>query len=129
MKKTRLVAIANIATIFSFTLAGCQNNQSSPKPKVRNQVAVTYTLNENKKNIEKKVIKVPKKSTVMTGLKKAWKVSSHEGFITAIDGKKQNPKQKIYWTYTINGKYATKGATQQKVANNDKIKFTLAKMK
>lgn len=61
MKKNRLVTIASIATIFSFTLTGCQNNHSSTKPKTNNQVAVTYTLNENKKNVEKKVVKVPKK--------------------------------------------------------------------
>lgn len=61
-----------------------------------------------------------KKAKVMTGLKKAWKVQENKGFITAIDGN---------WTYTINGKWATKGADKQAVANKDKVKFTLDKVK
>ena len=81
-----------------------------------------------KKTVDSKTVKVPKKSKVITGLKKAWKVQETKGFITAIDGKKQNPKKKIYWTYTINGKWATKGVNQQKVANKDKVKFTLDKV-
>ncbi len=128
MKKSKLPVIASVAAIFTFSLSGCQNNQTKPKPKTNNNIAVSYVL-AAKNDTEKKTVKVPQKSTVMTGLKKAWKVDSNKGFITAIDGKKQNAKKKIYWTYTINGKYATKGANQQKVANKDKVKFTLAKMK
>ncbi|WP_374955781.1 DUF4430 domain-containing protein [Lactobacillus bombicola] len=52
----------------------------------------------------------------------------HNGFITAIDGKSQDTHKQIYWTYTINGKFANKGAAEQKVNNHDKVKFTLAKM-
>lgn len=128
MKKSKLPIIASVATIFAFTLSGCQNNQTQQKPKTNTNISVSYVL-ATKKDTEKKTVKVPKKSTVMAGLKKAWKVDSNKGFITAIDGKKQNAKKKIYWTYTVNGKYATKGANQQKVASNDKVKFTLAKMK
>ena len=128
MKKSKLPIIASVAAIFAFTLSGCQNNQTQQKSKTNNNISVSYVL-ATKKDTEKKTVKVPKKSTVMTGLKKAWKVDSNKGFITAIDGKKQNAKKKIYWTYTVNGKYATKGANEQKVASNDKVKFTLAKMK
>ncbi len=60
---------------------------------------------------------------------KGWKVKQTKGFITSIDGKSQNPKKKIYWTYTINGKWAKKGAAEQNVKNNDKVKFTLDKVK
>ena len=128
MKKSKLPVIASVAAIFAFSLSGCENNQTKPKPKTNN-ISVSYVLATKKDTEKKKTVKVPQKSTVMTGLKKAWKVDSNKGFITAIDGKKQNAKKKIYWTYTINGKYATKGANQQKVANKDKVKFTLAKMK
>ncbi|WP_294757946.1 DUF4430 domain-containing protein [uncultured Lactobacillus sp.] len=127
MKKSKLPVIASVTAIFAFSLSDCQNNQTKPKSKTNN-ISVSYVL-AAKNDTEKKTVKVPQKSTVMTGLKKAWKVDSNKGFITAIDGKKQNAKKQIYWTYTINGKYATKGANQQKVANKDKVKFTLAKMK
>lgn len=127
MKKSKLPVIASVAAIFAFSLSGCENNQTKPKSKTNN-ISVSYVL-AAKNDTEKKTVKVPQKSTVMIGLKKAWKVDSNKGFITAIDGKKQNAKKQIYWTYTINGKYATKCANQQKVANKDKVKFTLAKMK
>ena len=87
-------------------------------------------MKQGKKTVSDKSVKIPKKKAkVITGLKKAWKVQETTGFITSIDGKKQNPKKKIYWTYTINGKWATKGADKQAVANKDKVKFTLDKVK
>ncbi|RMC52103.1 DUF4430 domain-containing protein [Lactobacillus sp. ESL0228] len=127
MRKNKLTIIAGMATIFTFLLTSEQNTQEVAAKRTNNYT-VTYTLNRSGKNLKKKSIKVAKKATVMTGLKKAWRVESTNGFVTAIDGKKQNPAKKIYWTYTINGKFANKGVTQQRVANHDKIKFTLAKI-
>lgn len=128
-KQNRFSLIFAIIAFFTLALTGCSNNNSAPKKANSNQISVNYTLKEGKKTVDSKTVKVPKKSKVITGLKKAWKVQETKGFITAIDGKKQNPKKKIYWTYTINGKWATKGVTQQKVANKDKVKFTLDKVK
>ncbi|MGN1283978.1 MAG: DUF4430 domain-containing protein, partial [Candidatus Limosilactobacillus intestinavium] len=106
------------------------NSSSSSNSAAKNQITVNYTLKEGKKTIDTKSIKIPKKKAkVITGLKKAWKVQETKGFVTSIDGKKQNPKKKIYWTYTINGKWASKGVDQQAVANKDKVKFTLDKVK
>ncbi|MBA1392367.1 DUF4430 domain-containing protein [Lactobacillus sp. XV13L] len=130
MKKNRASVLAGIATIFIFTLTGCQNTQSGQKPAAPRKITVTYTLVDKvKKDAIMKTVKVPQKTTVLTGLKKAWKVDSTKGFITAIDNRKQDAKKKIYWTYTINGKFASKSANQQKLAKNDEVKFTLAKMK
>ncbi|MBW8009451.1 DUF4430 domain-containing protein [Lactobacillus helveticus] len=128
-KQNRFSLIFAIIAFFTLALTGCSNNNAAPKKANSNQISVNYTLKEGKKTVDSKTVKVPKKSKVITGLKKAWKVQETKGFITAIDGKKQNPKKKIYWTYTINEKWATKGVTQQKVANKDKVKFTLDKVK
>ena len=117
MTINKKVSTVITATILTFTLAGCSNNKSA------------QTKKNNKKTLDSKTVKVNKKAKVLTGLQKAWKVKQTKGFITSIDGHSQNPKKKIYWTYTINGKWAQKGANQQVVNNKDKVKFTLAKVK
>ena len=109
-------------------LTGCSSSasstaKSSSKP---NQIVVTYQLKENGKAFANKKITQPKKSVVMTGLKKGWKVKASKGFITEIAGKKQNVAKKTYWLYTINGKMAKKGASQQPVKNHDKVVFDLS---
>lgn len=128
MKKNKLSIIAGIATIFTFTFAGYESTQNAETVNAASKIKVSYTLNVNNKNAKTKTVKLPKNSTVMKGLKKLWKVKSTEGFITSIDGKSQDKEKNIYWTYTINGKFANKGAAEQKLANKDKIKFTLAKI-
>lgn len=120
-----------IVAFLTLVLTGCSsNNSSNAKNTAKNQISVSYTLKEGKKTVDSKTVKIPKKKAkVITGLKKAWKVQETKGFVTAIDGKKQNPKKKIYWTYTLNGKWASKGVDLQSVANKDKVKFTLDKVK
>ena len=134
-KQNRFSLIFAIIAFFTLALTGVSNVNAAPKKvnsnqiSVKKQISVNYTLKVGKKTVDSKTVKVPKKSKVITGLKKAWKVQETKGFLTAIDGKKQNPKKNIYWTYTINGKWATKGVDQQRVANKDKVKFTLNKVK
>jgi len=90
-------------------------------------IKVTYVLKKNKKQIAKKTVTLKKNATVMTGVKKGWKVTEKGGFISAIDGKKQNNKKKIYWTFTVNGKKVNVAANKKKLKNKDKVTFTLAK--
>lgn len=128
MKKSKLSVLTGIATIFTFTFAGYETTQNVQQVNASSKIKVTYTLKVHNKNYKKKTIKLPKNSTVMRGLKRCWKIKSDHGLITSIAGKSQNKRKKIYWTYTINGKFAQKGAAIQKLANKDKIKFTLAKV-
>nr|WP_318530686.1 DUF4430 domain-containing protein [Companilactobacillus kedongensis] len=92
-----------------------------------NNIKVTYILKKNKKQIAKKTVTLKKNATVMDGTKKAWKVKQKGGFISAIDGKKQNNKKKIYWTFTVNGKQVNVSADKKKLKNKDKVTFTLSK--
>ncbi|MBC6342016.1 DUF4430 domain-containing protein [Lactobacillus kimbladii] len=127
MKKSKLSVLTGIATIFTFTFAGYETTQNVQQVDASSKIKVTYTLKVHNKTYKKKTVKLPKHSTVMRGLRKCWKVKSTNGFITSIAGKSQKPSKKIYWTYRINGKFAQKGAAIQKLANKDKVKFTLAK--
>ncbi|AUI70850.1 DUF4430 domain-containing protein [Companilactobacillus alimentarius] len=90
-------------------------------------IKVTYILKKNKKQIAKKNIKLKKNSTVTKGLKKGWKVTEKGGFISAIDGHKQNNKKKVYWTFTVNGKQVNVSADKKKLHNKDKVVFRLSK--
>ncbi len=128
MKKNKLAVLTGLATIFTFTISGLESTQNVETVQAASKVRVTYTLNVNDKKYKQQSVKLPKHSTVMQGLKKLWRVKSTNGFITSIDGKSQDAGKKVYWTYTINDKFANKGAAQQKVANKDKVKFTLAKI-
>jgi hypothetical protein len=90
-------------------------------------IKVTYTLKKNKKQIAKKTITLKKNGTVTQGLKKGWKVNDKGGFISEIDGHKQNNKKKIYWTYTVNKKQVNVSADKKKLKNHDKVEFKLSK--
>lgn len=128
MKKNKLAVITGLVTIFTFTFAGYETTQTPTTVSAASKIHVTYTLKVNNKNYKKRTVKLAKHSTVMQGLRKLWHVKSTNGFITSIAGKSQNKAKHVYWTYTINGKFANKGATEQRVGNKDKVKFTLAKM-
>ena len=88
-----------IVAFLTLVLTGCSSNNSS-----------------NAKNTAKNQISVS--YTLKEGKK-------------TVDSKtvKIPKKKKIYWTYTLNGKWASKGVDLQSVANKDKVKFTLDKVK
>lgn len=95
--------------------------------KASNNINVTYSLKKNQKNIAKKTVALKKNATVTDGLKKGWKVNDKGGFISAIDGHKQNNKKKIYWTYTVNKKQVNVSADKKKLHNKDHVEFKLSK--
>lgn len=90
------------------------------------RIRVTYTLKNNKKHIASKRIHVKRGTTVLGGLRKAWKVRSTNGFVTSIHGYSQNKSKKIFWTYTVNGKWA-QAANRVKLHNHDHVVWTRSK--
>ncbi|KRL68267.1 DUF4430 domain-containing protein [Companilactobacillus versmoldensis] len=123
MKKLASLLVALLLLIGVATPA----TTAQAKSKKSNNIKVTYVLKKNKKQIAKKKITLKKNSSVMKGLKKGWKVSEKDGFITKIDGHKQNDKKKIYWTYTVNKKTVNVGANKKKLHNKDHVQFKLSK--
>lgn len=89
------------------------------------KITVTYLLKKEDQTLSRKKIKLAKNQSVLAGLKKGWSVKLKDNFITSIDGRQQKPTQKLYWTYTVNGKMVTKNVRQQKLKNHDKVTFTL----
>lgn len=127
MKKLRYLLVTFIALLsLSGSVAAPIFIPQVTQAAAKQTIKVTYTLKKNKKTLSKKTVTVKKNSTVLTGLKKNWPVQLNKGFVTTIDHQKQNTKKKLYWTYTINGKMATKGVKSQKLKANDKVVFTLS---
>ena len=123
MKKFKLISGLLVMFLAFFILTGYTNNTQ----KNSNTIKVTYTLKQCKKWVATKKTTLKKNDKVITGLKKNWKVKEVKGFITSIDGMKENQKKGIYWTYTINGEKVNKLANQQTLKNKDKVQFTLDK--
>lgn len=148
MKKKILavvVALAAFVGLFAIQTVQKQSMQAAKTTKTAKkttkkakakQISVTYTLKDTtkakkKQTLAKKTFKVKKGTTVFTVLKKAWKVnytkSSYGVFITKIKGL-GNEKKKLYWTYTVDGKFANVAADTQKLTKNkSNVVFTLKK--
>jgi len=123
MKKIAAFLAALLMMLGTFVPAATTTVQASQTKNIK----VTYTLKNNKKQIAKKTITVKKNSTVADGLKKGWKVTDKGGFISKIDGHKQNNKKKIYWTFTVNKKTVNVSADKKKLKNKDHVEFKLSK--
>ena len=123
MKKIAAFLAALLMMLGAFAPAATTTVQASQTKNIK----VTYTLKNNKKQIAKKTITVKKNSTVADGLKKGWKVTDKGGFISKIDGHKQNNKKKIYWTFTVNKKTVNVSADKKKLKNKDHVEFKLSK--
>ena len=70
-KQNRFSLIFAIIAFFTLALTGVSNVNAAPKKANSNQISVNYTLKVGKKTVDSKKVKVPKKSKVITGLKKS----------------------------------------------------------
>lgn len=81
------------------------------------------------KELSAKNVTYQPNQTLLELLKKQFSVKEDNGFVTAIDGHAQDKDKGLYWTFTINGKMAEKGANDIKLSPNDQIVFNLATFK
>lgn len=123
MKKLTSLLLALLLMLGTIAPASTAQAKSTSN----NKIKVTYVLKKNKKTIDKKKLTLKKGSSVMKGLKKGWKVSESKGFITSIDGHKQNDKKQVYWTFTVNKKQVNVMASKKKLHNKDHVQFKLSK--
>lgn len=115
--------------LFSFCLIACAAHQDNTKKQASSNESYVQLIVEEDSNTVDEKVSFKKGDTVMDVLKANYKVKEKDGFITEIDGYKQDVKAKKYWFYKINDKMADKSANQLKVKKNDKIEFYLEKMK
>ncbi|MGX4686724.1 DUF4430 domain-containing protein [Vagococcus sp. JNUCC 83] len=127
MKKlNRLV----LGTTILITLTACGAKQESKKTieSTKAKATVNIVLKEDHKEFNTKNITVKKADVLYDILKENYDIEDTKGFITSINGHKQNEKENKYWLYTINGKQAEKGVQETQVSDGDDIVFDLSKL-
>lgn len=105
-----------------FLLVACAKDDANKKPE-SDEVKVTISVKPEGEKAEKKEVIVDQDDSVLDALDEAFDVEDDDGFVTEIDGHKQNPAKNLYWMYKVNDKMATKGAEENIVKNGDQIEF------
>lgn len=105
------------------TLTACSSSNEKQKTATPTNVKVTVSIKPANEKTSSKKVALNAKNSVMDALKKAYTVKEDNGFVTEINGKKQDKAKRLYWMYKINNKMAPKGAKEIKVKNGDDILF------
>ncbi|MBG9789368.1 DUF4430 domain-containing protein [Brevibacillus laterosporus] len=118
-----LVALAMVSVI------GCSKNEvaqnTAAEEKVENKVVVEVSTDQGKTKVAEKTIQFKGDQTLYELMKTNFKVEDDNGFITSIEDVKQNPAEKKYWLYEVNGAPAVTGAKDLKVKDGDVVKWDL----
>ncbi|AUW96869.1 DUF4430 domain-containing protein [Streptococcus pluranimalium] len=105
-----------------FLLAACAKDDANKKPEA-DEVKVTVSVKPEGEKADKKEVIVDQDDSVLEALDEAFDVEDDNGFVTEIEGHKQDPAKNLYWMYKVNGKMANKGAEENIVKDGDKIEF------
>ncbi|MGT2742872.1 DUF4430 domain-containing protein [Streptococcus plurextorum] len=108
--------------LLSLMLVACGNSGANQQTSTQSQGKVHLIVTIDTNTIDEQVA-FDEGDTVMDVLKANYAVEETDGFITAIDGQEQNPAEKLYWMFDVNGEMAPKAANQIKVQDGDKIEF------
>ncbi|MCI1902573.1 DUF4430 domain-containing protein [Enterococcus hirae] len=98
----------------------------STASKEKSQQEAEIILQEDGKQLSEKTVKFSEGAKLFDVLSKTYSVeASQDGFITAIDGHKQDADAQKFWLFTVNGKQAEKGAKDITLHAGDKVVFDL----
>ncbi|MGX7045828.1 DUF4430 domain-containing protein [Pseudolactococcus plantarum] len=118
-----------VALGLTMSLTACGNQEKADKTNTssasKDTATITLDFENDKKVDETKQVTISKNQTLLEALKENFKVDEKGGFITSIDGKKQDEAAKKYWMFDINGKMADKGAADIQLKKGDKVAFYL----
>ncbi len=129
MKVTKTMMKVLFAIVMLINIVGCSNkdasvNTSKQKDAV-SKVTIEITQNNGDSKVEKKTIEITGKETLLDVMKKNFKIEENKGFITSINGIKQDTKENKYWLFNVNGTPAVKGANETELKNGDEVKWDL----
>lgn len=109
-----------LVAMLSLVLVACQQPTSQSEQTEMGQVQLIVTTPKTKTD-EKVTFQAGQ--TIMDVLKANYDVEETDGFITAIDGVKQDEAKQLYWLFDLNDEMAPKAADQIQVKDGDKIAF------
>ncbi|PEA56333.1 hypothetical protein CON64_02680 [Bacillus pseudomycoides] len=129
MKVTKIIMGIFLAIMMSISIVGCSNKDSSAdvskKKDAVSKVTIEITQNNGDSKVEKKTVEIKEKETLLNVMKKNFKIEDNKGFITSINGVKQDTKENKYWLFNVNGTPAVKGANETELKNGDEVKWDL----
>lgn len=116
-----------VLPLLLLVLVGCSQTTISHKTTSSSSTEAVKTtakliVKKDEKVLEKNVT-FKKGESVLDLLKSTYTIEDKDGFITSIDGLKQDKSANKYWMFKINDEVASKGAKDITVKNGDKIEF------
>lgn len=118
-----------LAILMLISIVGCSNKDSSVNASKEkdavSKVTIEVTQNNGDSKVEKKTVEMKEKETLLDVMKKNFKIEDDNGFITSINGIKQDTKENKYWLFDVNGTPAVKGANETELKNGDHVKWDL----
>ncbi|PFJ16596.1 hypothetical protein COD67_17910 [Bacillus cereus] len=129
MKVKKIMLGVFLTIVMLISIVGCSNKDqsvnASKKKGAVSKVTIEVTQNDGDSKVEKKTIEIKEKETLFDVMKKNFKIEDNKGFITSINGIKQDTKANKYWFFNVNGKAALKGANETELKNGDDVKWDL----
>ncbi|MDR1568614.1 MAG: DUF4430 domain-containing protein [Streptococcaceae bacterium] len=122
MKKRSLAIIAIF--LVSISLTACKAGGK----KTAAQIQVTVSLTQDGQEQLKKKVTTSNGGSLLSLMKKTFHAKDDKGFITEINGIKQDAAQNKYWCFTINGKASSVGAGDVRLKAGEKYAFNLEKL-
>lgn len=126
--KKRLLSIALLLTVV-LTFVGCKNNSNTDSTSNEYKLQATIELIEDGESFKKETLNFNEGEKLLDVMKRNLEVEEKDGFITSIEGHRQDEKTNKYWLYTVNGKMAEVGANQFELHDKDEVVFTLEELK
>lgn len=115
-------------------LTGCQGGSDSSSETSESSSTVeskeatiqaTVKIEKDGEETNSKTVEVKEGTSLMEVLEEDFEVeTSSDGFVTAIDGTKQDDTEGKYWTFTINGDWGEKGASDTILEDGDEVVFS-----
>lgn len=134
MTKRKLLFLTVLGLV---TISGCAAPSATPESttiestissSVSQQVA-TITLKIDGEEIETKEVTFDEGDVLYDIMAANFTIEANDGFITSIDGHKQDEAAGKYWMYDINDEMALKGAQELTIKSGDAVLFKLEEMK
>lgn len=131
MKKLGLVLLLGISlsVVSGCTPAGNTTASSSEPTTSSTQEMITVNLkvvNEGEE-VSNEEVETTETTSLLDIMEKDHNLEVDNGMIIGIDGTKQDEQAALYWTYTINGEWAEKGAGETFLKSGDQVEFTYGK--
>lgn len=104
------------------------SSSESTTASTQKMITVNLKITDNEKEVSNEKVEIAETSSLMDLMKKEHKLEEKDGMIIAIDDLKQDEQAGYYWTYTINGEWATKGAQETFLKDGDQVEFAYGKV-